>query len=189
MSSAQRSRPPATTIDDWIAQVRAQVREVDALVEPLAASDWGVRPSPTKWSVAEHVAHLALATRPYVAAIDAAVTSARERGQLGEAPYRTTFVGRCFVRSLEPPPRLAIRTLRVLEPPPELERASTITDFVASQEGLIAALEHARAVDLGCAHMRSPYFRWLRLTVADAVQVVLAHNRRHMWHMRRILGR
>ncbi|MBI4410545.1 MAG: DinB family protein, partial [Gemmatimonadetes bacterium] len=62
-----------------------------------------------------------------------------------------------------------------------------LADFRAAQGEVVASLRAAEGVDLGRAKLRSPFFKPLKLTAGQAFQVILAHTRRHIWHMRRVL--
>ncbi len=129
--------------------------------------------------------HLALTARPYLEAIDAAVEKARRRGRTSEGPYRRGALGRWFARTMEPPPRRSLPTLRRLVPPerPEVDEAHRA--LAEARDAFLASLRRAEGVDLGRAKLRSPFFPLLRFRASDAFHIVLAHNRRHLWHARR----
>jgi hypothetical protein len=169
-------------------QARAQVREVEELVGGLTDAQLSWRPAPDRWSIGEHLVHLPLATRPYLDSIDRAVADARSAGLLAPPPYRYGRIGEWFARTMEPPVRTRIRTMRRLVPVQPTSGAAVITGFSTIQQELVRSLDAADGVDLGRATMRSPYMRVLKLSLGSAYRVILAHNRRHLWHARRVLG-
>ena len=48
-------------------------------------------------------------------------------------------------------------------------------------------LESARGLDLGRARMRSPFMKLISMNLAEAFQVIFAHNRRHFWLAREVM--
>jgi hypothetical protein len=129
-----------------------------------------------------------MANGPYLQAIDAAVAGARERGWLAPPPHRYGIFETWFARSFEPPVRVRIRTPRRLVPLSVPEKGELLARFDAAQDELIRSLRGADGVDLGRTTMQSPYLRLVRLSVGRAFLVIVAHNRRHIWHARRILS-
>lgn len=175
-------------IADWIAESERQRDELGVLIEghPPEALDW--RPAPSRWSIGEHITHVARSNEEYLTAMEEALRQARERGLLGSSPYKRTFVGPRFVRLLEPPVTRRFKTLKRLIPPSD---GPPIADRRARFESAMdrfEALYRANAdVDLGRARMRSPFFRLLKFSLADAAGILLAHNRRHLWLMDEVL--
>lgn len=174
-------------IADLVDEVERQTGEILGLVGDLAPKAFGWRPEPDRWSIGEHVEHISLTDRPYLAAIDESVRRAREAGWSGAGPYRGGFVGRWFIRTMEPPPRRRMPTLKRLEPPTDLEREPVLVELQAVQEATITSLRAAEGVDIGRAKIRSPFFRLLKLPVIQAFEVMLAHTRRHIWLMREVM--
>lgn len=171
---------------EYVRQAEAQKSEVTELLTRLDAEQLNWRLEPNRWSIGEHIGHLSLTNKQYVDAIDRAVRDARARGWNSAGPYRYGWLGNWFVRSMEPPPRMRVRTFRTLEPTRNRSGMDILREFVATQNGLIAALKTASGVDLGRAKFRSPFLRVLRLSVGQGFGAVLAHNRRHLWHARQV---
>ncbi|MBI4521781.1 MAG: DinB family protein, partial [Gemmatimonadetes bacterium] len=170
---------------EYVRQAELQKREVTELVAPLSEARLHWRTAPNKWSVGEHLNHLPKTIRPYLATIDAAVEQARARGWSGSGPYaRGGRIAEWFVRSMEPPVQTRMKTLKRLVPQAREPRERLVADFSAAQDELIACANRAAGVDLGRATLRSPYLWLLKLTVDQAFRVMLAHNRRHIWHIR-----
>lgn len=158
------------------------------MFEGLTDAQLGWRPTPDRWSIGEHMVHLALAARPYLDAIERSLAEAKAAGWLAPPPYRYGRIGEWFARTMEPPVRTRIRTTKRLVPAQPTARDAVLADFVAVQDQLVRSMESADGVDLGRATMRSPYMRLLKLSIGSAYRVLLAHNRRHLWHVRRVLA-
>ncbi len=172
---------------DMVGQAEAQKREVAQLVGTLTDTQLNWRPEPQRWSIGEHIAHLCIATKPYLDTIADAVAAARARGLVAGPPYRYGWLGNWFARTMEPPPRFRMKTIRRLIPQQPRSREEVVADFTATQDAVIRSLRAANGIDLGRVTMRSPYLSMLKLSVGSAFLVILGHNRRHIWHVRRIL--
>ncbi len=169
-------------VAEWIAEAERQEDELRVLVDahPDAALRW--RPQPDRWSIAEHIRHLVITNGEYLDALEQAFARADADGIEGPPPYASSFLGSRFVRSLEPPVSRRFKTLKRLVPEPDAgSPRDLLAAFDAGMKRYEALLRRYAHVDMGRAKMRSPFLWLLRLTLAEAALVVLAHNRRHFW--------
>ncbi len=175
-------------IDALVEEARGQAGEVAALLGGLSdeAAHW--RPDPTRWSVAGHVAHLAIINDAYLSAIASAVDRATSEGVRSEGPYRHPRIASWFARSMEPPPKRRLKTLRSMVPDPGVGPSEAGGDFARLQEKLIDLMEDARGLDLGRVRFGSPFLALLRFSLGTAFEMLLAHNRRHVWLAREVIG-
>ena len=168
-------------------ELKAQTAEVRALVSPLTEDQVSWQPDPDRWSVGQNLVHLALTNHSYVKAVDDAVEEARSRGDVADPPYRHPWLGRWFIRVLEPPARLKVKTFSRLEPPESRPKEEALEDFEAAQGEVRRSMGSANGVDLGRARFPSPFLGALKLSVGQAFRIILAHNRRHFHQIRGIL--
>jgi hypothetical protein len=166
-----------------------QAEEVRELLGPLGAEELRWRPSESRWSVAGHVAHLCILNEAYLVVLDDRIRRARERGApMSEGPYRHPLLARWFVGTMEPPPRRRVKTARSMVPDPDVDVAGVLERFERGQRALMTALDGARGIDLGRARFSSPFLRVLRLSLGTGFELLLAHNRRHIWLIRETLA-
>ncbi len=178
----------ASDLDALVAEAErqvAEVREVFAELSPEAAT-W--RPDETRWSVTGHVTHVVIINRAYLGAIEAAIDRAEEKGPRGDGPYRHPAIAKWFVRNMEPPPKQRMKTMRSMVPDPGADPERAEADFAAVQERMGSLLERARGLDLGRVRFGSPFFRLLRFSLGAGFEMLLAHNRRHLWLAREVMG-
>jgi hypothetical protein len=173
-------------IERYLAQAEGQKTEMVEFIDGLSDPALAWREAPGRWSIAEHLAHLPRTIRPYLQALDDAAAHARRNGLLSQGPYRHGWIGTWFERTMEPPVRLRMPTLKRLVPEPAPHRDNALADSLQAQDEIIASLRAADGVDLGRARFQSPFARLLKLSIGAGYGVVLAHNRRHLWSMRRI---
>jgi hypothetical protein len=154
-----------------------------ALFDGLTPSTGAWRASPSSWSVAECLDHLATANRVYLAAMRPAAERALARGRLRRGPAVPGFLGAWFVRSLEPPvkPRFKQKAHRTITPRPAPPLADAMRAFLASQDDVRAFLRTYAEIDLAGVRFRNPFIGWIRWSLATGLHVIVAHDRRHLW--------
>jgi len=169
-----------------------EIHEIEAAVEEILAVltdealNW--RPSPESWSIAQHIDHLSVTWQQYEPAVAAAVEDGCARGVTGRAPYgRSPFV-RMFLRFLEPPPTRRAKSPAKFVAPPTFRSVEEVRrEFANGQVELARLLLRADGLGLGKLRFSSPVARWMRLSLAECLDVLNTHARRHVWHCQRLL--
>ena len=172
-----------------LAQLDANAREARRLVEGLSEEDGRWRPAHDAWSVAECLDHLAVANRVYLEAMREPAERARAAGRLRRAPATPGIFGRMFVKSLEPPAksrtkRKAPGKIRPRESPGLREAFDA---FIASQEPVRAFLRDYATIHLAAVRFRNPFIGVIHFSLATGLNVITAHERRHLWQAGQVL--
>ena len=174
-------------LDEMIERARAQAAEARALADSHRES-FLRRPSEDRWSAGEQIAHISLTDRPYLDVMDPVIREARVRGRLSDGPFRGGLLGNWFARSMAPPVRRRMKTMKRLHPAPSLTIDGVVQEFETVRAALVASLESAQGVDLDRAKMRSPYLKLLKMPLLSAYEVLLTHADRHLWLAGEILS-
>jgi hypothetical protein len=161
------------------------IRREAALVDELSAAQLAWSPAPGRWSAGEHVAHMRVLTSLYLDAIDRGVAAARSRGHTGFDAYRPGLLGGFMTRLMEPPVRRRLPTAPIFVAPAEPGRDERPA-WHATHDELDRRLHEAGGISLNQARVASPATRLLRLRLGDAFALLLAHERRHLWHIRQL---
>ena len=169
-------------------QLDAAERDAEALVAGLSEEQGTRRAEAGSWSVAECLDHLATGNRVYLRAMQEPANCARARGRHRWRPAKPGWVGLVFVKTFEPPPRWwsrrkAPRSIRPREAPP---LAETFASFVASQADVRVFLRANADLDLTGIRFPNPFVRGIRFSLATALHVIAAHERRHLWQAWRV---
>ena len=185
MVSNQQPVPFALPPDllDLDAQLAAVAQDAAALVAGLGAVAGAARTAPGSWSVAECLDHLAVADRVYLDAMRAAAAAARRRGRLRRGPALPGVIGRWFVRTMEPPvvQRRKLRAPRKIVPRSSPPLADAMAAFTAAHADARAFLREFADLDLAGTHFRNPFVPGVRFSLATGLNVIAAHERRHLW--------
>lgn len=177
----------AADLDEVVREIHRQTAEVERIAAALRPEELDWRPSPEKWSVGGHIAHMVILNGPYLEAIAGSLSKARERGRLGEGPFRHPWFGRWFAGSMEPPPKRRWKTSPKMVPDPLVAGGDVLASFRDCQGELARLAEEACGVDLGRARLSSPFMRLLRFSVGATFGILLSHNRRHIWLIRELM--
>jgi hypothetical protein len=167
-------------------QFEAIATDGDALVAPLRDDQFDWRPAPEAWSIAECFDHLNVTARMYLPKLDEGISEAIRRGMFAEGPFRPSLLGRFWVWTLEPPPKMRVTAPRIFHPASGRPRHEVMAALRAYQVQFIDRLRQANGLDLAQARVASPASDWIRLPLGAAFRVMAAHERRHLWQARRI---
>src|SRR5262245_6320515 len=123
-------------------------RRARAVVHGLTNGEWSLRPEPERWSIAEQIVHLNLASQAYLPMIEEAIERGRADGILGVGPYRRDFLGWMLARLTEPPVRLRVKTRDEFVPVRIGTSVQVLRTFEEWQDRFVAALHGAAGLAL-----------------------------------------
>jgi hypothetical protein len=177
----------APDIKDLEDQLDAAERDAQALAAGLAEERGGWHAETGSWSVAECLDHLATTNRVYLHPMKELAIRAREQGRFRRGPAAPGFVGRWFVRTMEPPVKAPFRMKpRIVEPRAAAPLANAFASFRTSQDEVRAFLREYADLDLAGVRFSNPFVRGIRFSLATGLHVITAHERRHMWQAWRV---
>jgi hypothetical protein len=170
-------------------QLEASDREALALLRELNEEQLNWRPDERSWSIAQCLDHLNVTNRVYIAPMLPKIEQARKAGSAWRGPIRSGFVGRWFLGHLEPPPKPRIPAPRNVVPASRKGRDELIEDWRRTQGELIAVLHEAAGIDVNATRFVNPFFSLLRFRVGTGLQIIAAHERRHLWQAQQVRAR
>ncbi len=180
---------PSPLLRGWLEQLERIRRDAAELTDGITDAQFAWRPGPGKWSVGQIVNHLVVSGASYLDRIAPALADARARGLQDRGDYKPSLIGGLMVRSFEPPPRLKLKAPRIYRPAdagPALDRETELAAWRALHDRAEALVGEAAGLDLRRIRIVSPVTSLVRLNAGDAFMVVLSHERRHLWQMRRV---
>ncbi len=185
MPADLQSLPELKLLDDSYSAVYADAQLFLAgLTEAQAA--W--RPSPAAWCIAECLDHLALTNRLYMLAMQPTADAARKANKLRGRPALPGYFGAWFVRSLEPPIKLKIKSPKSIKPRTAPTLADAFAAFRASHTEAQNFLRANADLDLAAISFANPFLKGIRFTLATGLYVIPAHERRHLHQARAVLN-
>lgn len=162
----------------------ANAEEVARLVTDLDATRRLWRPSPERWGVADCLEHLLVTGQLYHPALRALIDAAPRDPARDARRWSPTLVGRLFLRLVGPRGRATPAPSR-LRPPQA--RPDADVRLLAQQGELRRLIADAHGADLRGIRVTSPLSRLLTLRLGEALEMLLAHQQRHLaqaWRVR-----
>jgi hypothetical protein len=179
-------------LPDDLAAILAGLEESDceaqALLAVLDEERFSARPDERSWSVAHCLDHLNVGNRIYLEAMRSAVENAGRRDIVRLGPIQPRVLERWFIREMEPPPRRRLPAPRKIRPSRK-SRAEVGEEWTLIQAQLRELLHEAAPLDLNRTRFTNPFFPLIRFGVGTGFLVIEAHERRHLWQARQILGK
>ncbi|MFN8059092.1 MAG: DinB family protein [Vicinamibacterales bacterium] len=171
-----------------LGDIDAAEREARSLVFGLsdAQANWQAQAG-TTWSLAQCLDHLARVDQQYADCFLAAVDGARLRR--GSGPFKGLalgWLGRRFVASLEPPPSFRAKAPSRTVPVSRAALADTLDSYARAHDAFRRLILASTDVDPNRLVTRNPFFPMVRMRLSTALLAVPAHERRHIWQMRRV---
>ena len=180
---------PSPLLRGWLEQLERIRRDAAGLTEGITDAQFAWTPEPGKWSVGQIVSHLVVAGASYLDRLSPALADARARNLADRGDYRPSLIGGLMVRSFEPPPRIRMKAPRIYRPAdagPVLDRETELAAWRALHDRVEQTINEAGGLDLRRIRIVSPVASLVRMNAGDAFRVVLSHERRHLWKMRRV---
>lgn len=169
-----------------LAQLAAIRDECTEILGGLSEVQLNWRASPERWSIAQNLTHLVVIGRLYLPQFDAAIRHAREKGWRKSGPFEYGSIGNWVIAELEPPPRRRLRAPRMFKPQPVQPLELVREAFLVLQGELEQRVHSANGIDLKRAKVATVFSRFVRLSLGQAFQALLAHERRHLWQARQV---
>lgn len=171
---------------DLLDQVDAVMLDYHGLCDPLTEEQLNWKQDARRWSVAQCLQHMTLTLLLYPREVERMIADAKARHAAGGRPFRAGIVAGWIIGGMEPPPRMRVRTSRRAEPEATFRRGEVLAAFESAHAKLRELIIACEGVPLDHARMRSPFMPLFRFTLRQALQVNLAHARRHLWQARQV---
>lgn len=161
-------------------------RRAGDLVRDLDDERFNWRPDERSWSIAQCLDHLNVGNRVYLVPMREALTRARQKGAVRRGPIRPGPFGRWFVANLEPPPKRRLSAPKKIVPAAQKGKAEVMEEWSRLQAEAKDLLREAAELDLNRTRFVNPFISLIRFSVGTGFQVIVSHERRHLWQAARV---
>lgn len=162
----------------WLSEIEAIERDARAVIGDLTPELANRQPQPGRWSVAQNLDHTARTAVPYLERIEECLA------RNGRRRVRSGWLAALLARSMEPPPRMRVKTFRTLEPEGAIDPDRALADFIATHQRLATLIRTHDTNAFQTARFRSPFMPLIEARLDQGVDTLLAHARRHLWQAR-----
>lgn len=169
-------------------QFAAIREEAAALICDYSKEQLTWRPAPGAWSIAEHFAHLNSLNGQDLPVLFQAIAAGKRDGKTSsEANPRWPWLDRMFIRMMEPPYRIGVKTPKQYVPKAsDTDPHEAYIEFERTHNDLDYMMGDAEGLDLRAIRVVSPASKWVRMSLGGRLALLAAHDRRHLWTMRKL---
>ena len=175
--------PELAELDRQFAALQVEASE---LVVGLKESQFNWRPDAHSWSMAECLLHLNMVGDRYVHVLEKTLAEARDRGVLGQGPFRHGRLAKRILANTEPPPKRKSKAGRSFTPAYGQPLTAVMPTFLHLQGQLALQLEQANGLDLARVKAPAPGLGPVRFNLYLTFAWIAAHERRHLWQARQV---
>lgn len=157
------------------------------LVSGLSEDQLNWKPAPEKWSIAQCLEHLAVATDKFDQYFTAAIARGRKKWPVTAAPtYRPTFVGGWLIKQVVPETERKLPAPKVFRPSESSAIHGALDNFLKQQQRFLESVRQSDGIDYNKTRLRSPVTPLMRYSLADAFVITVVHGQRHLGQARRV---
>lgn len=168
--------------------IRAVENDLEHLLSTLREFQFYVHPRGGAWSVGYCLEHLVLTGHALFLSWDSAIRDSNASTHAhGAPPYRWWHRG--LLRFVEPPYQFRIRAAPQLLPNCHRPMKEAIQRFHSMHDEFTRRLEASTVADLQELWVQSPFRSRRRYRLGFCIDLVLAHERRHLWQAWQIRNR
>ena len=167
-------------------QSQAILEDTTDLVSGLTEAQMTWRLRPDSWSITDCLAHLVTVDGQDLPSLWKAIREGRRNGWLGSGPFSYPWWNGWFVKSMEPPVKRKYKPPDIYVPRPRPDPGQTVDEFRRVQHDLHHLLTEADGLDLARIKVAMPAVRWLKMRLGARLQLISAHDRRHLWQARQV---
>ncbi len=175
-------------MSDELRHLTGELEEISAAAREtfgrFSAAQINWRPADGGWSVGQCFEHLIKTNEMYFADLDRIVDGTRKNSLLERWSPLTSFAGKFLVNSLKSDGR-KIKTIEKVTPPSEVD-ARVVELFAAHQAELIDKIKRTEKADWRKTVLTSPFMGLMTYTLADGLQSIVEHERRHFRQAERV---
>jgi DinB family protein len=156
------------------------------LMSGLSDVQFNWQPGPGRWSMAGCFDHLnKSAAQLFIPNIDTAIAAATTQGLKSDGPFAYSALERWAVHTSDAPARMRFKAPKNVRPAASLRLEEVRTAFIRWQDEIAARLRQADGLDLRRAKYTWPFWP-LKWSLGASFQLMLAHERRHVWQARQV---
>jgi hypothetical protein len=173
-----------------IEKLRAEMAEnrtdAESLVAGLSDRQLQWHPRPGSWSIVECLAHLNTVDGQDLPVLYREITMGRRNSVTSEGPFWWNWLERAFIWGVNPPAKVKVRAPKKYLPSNIFNAKETILEFLRIQHDLYYLAAEADGLDLKKIKVVSPAAKWLKMSLGARLDLIAAHDRRHLWQARKV---
>lgn len=172
----------------WTQEINDISEEVQILFGALPTATLYQKPHPNTWSIAENLQHLITLNSTYFPIFKKLKDGSIKRPFVGNFRFFTNLFGNMIFKSVSDGGKKKIKTFPLWEPKLVESKASIIEEFIAHQTQLKDQIKSLQLFIEKEAVIYSPANKLIVYTLPQALDIIIAHERRHLEQAKRLLN-
>ncbi len=167
-------------------ELEAVRADADSLVAGLSDKQLQWQPRPGSWSIVECLAHLNSIDGQDLPNLYREITMGRKNNMTAVGPFKWSWFERWFISTVNPPFTMKVPAPKKYRPSKIFNARETILEFQRVQHDLFYLAAEADGLDLKKIKVVSPAASWLKMSLGARLDLIAAHDRRHLWQARKV---
>ena len=175
-------------LDEIKIQLDIASQKAISIVNSVSFEQLQQRPQPDKWSIAECIVHLNLASQAEINVLNDAYKQIPTKQVYVEKQFKMDLLSRFLKWTLEPQPisLFKIKTTERFQPIDTEPLSEVLPTFLALQEQLKVSVDAANGLPLDQIIVVSPFINYIKYNLLSCFHLLLAHERRHLWQAEKV---
>ena len=169
----------------WLESAADIEAELTQLLTTLTEAQFHAPPRAGGWSVGYCVEHLVLTGQAFLPKWDLALRETCMESQ-GKETFRYGWCQKMILRYAADPSKLKRKTAPAFMPYSRHSIKETVDRFLGMHKEFAKRVARSRGLDVMHAKVQSPFASWIRYALGFSFDLVLAHERRHIYQVVRI---
>ena len=164
----------------WHKRLDVVTQKVESEFGSLSSDQLNWKISAEKWSIAEVLEHLNLVNASYEKVLSDSVAGTSDMGFTGKIGFFVKFMGDMIYKSVEPTRAKRMKTFPVWEPTQSNVSVEVVSEFKKHQELIKQLITDNKQLLEKDVVIPSPANRYIVYKIRKAVEIVVAHEERHL---------
>lgn len=169
--------------DAWQMEITSVTWEFEKITENLEPAQINFKPNPSSWSIAENLSHLIRLNSSYYPIFDQVISGTYKAPILGKIPFVVNALGALLYRSMSSSSKA--KTFRIWEP--LASQDDIVPTFRDHQMELSSYIQRLEPFFETGTVIHSPANRFLVYRLDQAIDILVAHEKRHLNQCKNIL--
>ncbi|MBI0400529.1 MAG: DinB family protein [Cytophagales bacterium] len=171
--------------DAWQMELTEITWQYEKILEDFDLTTLNVKPSPEQWSPMEIVHHLILVNTSYFPIFDQIILQRYKSPLMGKLPFYGSKMGNIILASMNKSSK--IKTFNSWKPSDKLHNNDLKIKFFTQQDLLSNYLQKLEPFLGKNLMISSPANKWIVYPLDSAIDIILAHEKRHLSQIKNIL--
>ncbi len=170
-----------------ISEAEKIIEETKETFGNLSGEQLNWKPNANEWSIGQCFDHLITTNNLYYEPIQKVADGTHVNNWYSLVPLLPTLNGLILKKLVSPETARKMKTFKIFEPATSDISGTIIEDFSENQEKLISFMDTTKDLDWDKIKIPEPIGKAVNITLKDAFEVTILHERRHFNQAKRVL--